>query len=70
MDLFAKMVSAHSSCYIQKSEGEAGSASESPNTQYQEPTERPYLLVPRKSVLVLFKELLRIGVYLFASGED
>lgn len=65
LDLFAKMLSVLSSCYLWKFEGETGSTSESPNLflhagpHQQEPLEWPYLLFSWKSVSLMSKELLR-----------
>lgn len=76
LDLFAKMLSVLSSCYLWKFEGEAGSTSESPNlflhagAHQWEPLEWPYLLFSWKSVSPMSKELLRRNTYFLQEDNE
>lgn len=76
LDLFAKMLSVLSSCYLWKFEGGAGSTSESPNlflhagAHQQEPLEWPYLLFSWKSVSPMSKELLRRNTYFLQENNQ
>lgn len=69
LDLFAKMLSVLNSHCLWNLEVEAGSTSESPNlflhrgAPYKESIERPYFLLPWRSVSPMYKEPLRRNTY-------